>query len=194
MEHDIHLAGFGVRLEPLTADHAVALNALVDDELWAGMTSPRPRTAAEHARAIIAQTAAPGSFSFAVIGEDDSVRGSTSFYDFVPAQQRVEVGSTFYGRHWWGGRTNPAVKWLMFSHAFDALDVYRVGLRCDSRNTRSVGAMTRLGAIPEGVLRGHRVAADGSRGDSAYFSVLLPEWPTVRAALEGRLEQRLDGL
>ena len=193
MEHDIRLAGFGVRLEPLAAHHAEALNALVDEELWAGMTSPRPRTVAEHARAITAQVAAGGGFSFAVIGDDGSVRGSTSFYDFVPGQQRVEVGSTFYGRRWWGGSTNPAVKWLMFSHAFEELGVYRVGLRCDSRNTRSIRAMTRLGAVPEGVLRGHRVAADGSRGDSAYFSVLLSEWPTVRAGLERRLEHELDG-
>ena len=49
------------------------------------------------------------------------------------------------------------------------------------------GAITRLGAVPEGVLRGHRLAGDGSRGDTAYFSILAPEWPAVRARLEARL-------
>jgi len=41
--------------------------------------------------------------------------------------------------------------------------------------------------VPEGVLRSHRLAPDGTRGDSAYFSILPDEWPAVRAGLEARL-------
>lgn len=101
----------------------------------------------------------------------------------TPAQQRCEIGHTFYGRHWWGGATNPACKLLLLTHAFEDWGMYRVALRCDARNARSLAAMRRLGAVPEGVLRGHRVAADGSRGDTAYLSVLAPEWPAVRDGL-----------
>jgi RimJ/RimL family protein N-acetyltransferase len=63
----------------------------------------------------------------------------------------------------------------------------RVALRADARNTRSIGAILRLGATAEGVLRSHRVAPDGSRGDTAYFSVLADEWPRVRDGLLARL-------
>jgi hypothetical protein len=52
---------------------------------------------------------------------------------------------------------------------------------------RSCAAIQRLGATPEGVLRKHRVAADGSAGDTAYFSITDDEWPGVRAGLEARL-------
>ncbi len=64
----------------------------------------------------------------------------------LPAQQRCEIGHTFYGRQWWGGRTNPASKLLALTHAFEEWGMYRVALRGDTRNTRSVAAMRRLGA------------------------------------------------
>jgi RimJ/RimL family protein N-acetyltransferase len=75
----------------------------------------------------------------------------------------------------------------MFTQAFEVWGMHRVALRADARNARSVAAIRRLGASPEGVLRAHRVAADGSRGDTAYFSILAPEWPQVRAGLLARL-------
>ena len=62
-----------------------------------------------------------------------------------------------------------------------------MAFRADARNARSIAAIRRLGAVPEGVLRSHRLAPDGTRGDSAYFSILADEWPAVRAALEARL-------
>ncbi len=105
----------------------------------------------------------------------------------MPSQGRVELGSTFYAREWWGGTTNPACKYLLLRHAFEDLGVARVALRADARNSRSLGAIRRLGAVPEGVLRSHRVAPDGSRQDTAYFSVLRDEWPTVRDGLLARL-------
>jgi N-acetyltransferase len=188
VHHDITLTGHGIGLVPLSAEHAPALLELVDADLWAGMISPVPRTVADMTAVIESCLDAPDRYGFAVTGAaDQGVRGSTWFYDVLPAQQRCEIGFTFYGRQWWGGRTNPASKLLLLTHAFEEWGMHRVALRGDSRNTRSVAAMRRLGAVPEGVLRGHRVAADGSRGDTAYFSILAPEWPSVRAGLLDRL-------
>ncbi|WP_454050478.1 GNAT family N-acetyltransferase [Cellulomonas sp. Marseille-Q8402] len=100
---------------------------------------------------------------------------------------RVEIGHTYFAPRWWGTDNNPACKLLMLTHAFDTWGCARVALRADARNTRSVGAITRLGAVPEGVLRGHRRAPDGSLGDTAYFSVVAEEWPAVRDGLRARL-------
>ena len=75
----------------------------------------------------------------------------------------------------------------LLSQAFDEWDLARVALRADSANSRSISAILRLGASAEGVLRSHRVRPDGSRGDTAYFSVLADEWPQVRAGLRDRL-------
>ncbi len=188
MEHDLTLTGHGVRLVPVGPEHASALFALVDPGLWAGMVTPPPASAAVVADSIEAARSAPGRYAFAVLDDaTGEVRGQTSFYDVVPEQERCEIGHTFYGRAWWGGRTNPAAKLLLLGHAFETWGMYRVALRADARNTRSIGAITRLGAVPEGVLRGHRIAADGTRGDTAYFSILREEWPAIRAGLLSRL-------
>jgi RimJ/RimL family protein N-acetyltransferase len=189
VEHDLTLTSDGIRLVPLGLEHADALFALIDADLWAGMTSAVP--AAVHDVQAHVQTAleTPNRYAFAVTdAETGEVRGSTSFYDVVLPQQRAEIGHTYYGRPWWGGRTNPACKLAMLTHAFDVWGLYRVAMRADARNARSIAAMLKLGAVPEGVLRAHRVSADGSRADSAYFSILAPGWPEVREGLVRRLE------
>jgi RimJ/RimL family protein N-acetyltransferase len=212
MEHDLTLAAHGITLVPLALDHAPALLDLIDEGVWAGMTSPLPRTVADVEATIRNALTTPGRYAFAVLGTHESgrpralsgqdatdvpggaedehrtLRGTTSFYDVTPDQLRLEVGHTYYGRQWWGGSTNPACKLALLTHAFEVWGMYRVALRADSRNSRSIGAMRRLGAVPEGVLRGHRSAADGTRADTAYFSVLAPEWPAVRDGLLRRLE------
>ncbi|MFF2831984.1 GNAT family N-acetyltransferase [Cellulosimicrobium cellulans] len=196
MQHDTTLEGFGVRLVPLDESHAPALGALVDDGIWAGMSSRVPAGTDAMSGYVRDAVAAPGRLAFAVVGAGSGdasdgaevVRGSTSLYEWVPSQGRVELGSTFYAREWWGGVTNPACKYLLLRHAFEDLGVARVALRADARNSRSIGAIRRLGAVPEGVLRSHRVAPDGSRQDTAYFSILLDEWPTVRDGLLARLD------
>jgi RimJ/RimL family protein N-acetyltransferase len=188
MNHSVRLTGHGIRLEPVAEEHAAALQALTDDALWAGMTKPRPRDVDEYAAHIRSQIDDPGTLAFAVIDEaTGTVQGSTSLYDYVPSQKRVEIGSTWYGREFWGGSTNPACKILLFGYAFDELGVCRVALRCDTRNTRSAAAIQRLGAVPEGVLRSHRSAPDGTQADTAYFSVIDSEWPAVREGLARRL-------
>ncbi|MCU1672561.1 MAG: Acetyltransferase, partial [Frankiales bacterium] len=39
----------------------------------------------------------------------------------------------------------------------------------------------------DGTLRHHKQRPDGSVRDSAYYSVLSAEWPSVRAGLEQRV-------
>lgn len=187
MRHTLTLAQDEVTLVPLAAEHAPALFDHVDDAAWFGWSVPTPRTVDDMLVVVETALETPERYAFAVLGPDDEVRGTTSFYDVERRVARCEIGWTFYGRPYWGGRTNPAAKLALLRHAFDTWGMHRVALRADARNTRSVGAITRLGAVPEGVLRGHRLAADGSRGDTAYFSILADEWPAARAGLEARL-------
>jgi RimJ/RimL family protein N-acetyltransferase len=187
MQHDLHLTAHGVRLEPLSRDHAPALARLVDAQLWAGMTSALPDTTPAMEAYVDQAVAAGDHLAFAVLGPDGEVRGSTRFYELNAGQGRVEIGSTFYGRAWWAGATNPACKLMLLGHAFETLGLRRVALRCDARNARSRAAILKLGAREEGWLRAHRVAPDGSEGDTLYFSILSDEWPAVREGLEARL-------
>lgn len=188
MRHDLRLERYGVRLVPLADRHAAALFHLVDDEMWANMGSLVPRSEADMRSWVATAHATEARWAFAVIGDDGQVRGSTSFYDWEDKVRRVEIGYTFYGRQWWGGSTNPACKFLLLEQAFEVWDARRVALRADARNERSIGAIRRLGAVPEGVLRHHRLGSDGEPADTAYFSILPDEWPAVRSGLLARLE------
>lgn len=188
MRHKLVLTAPGITLIPLEDVHAPALLALVDDALWAGMTTPVPRTVADMVATVRSAHLDPARTAFTVLDETGQVVGSTSLYDHVPAMARVEIGFTYYARRVWGTHVNPACKLALLTQGFDEWGCARVALRADAANARSIGAITRLGAVPEGVLRSHRVRPDGTRGDTAYFSVLADEWPHVRAGLRSRLQ------
>lgn len=188
--HDIVLEGHGIRLSPARADDAAEAWPLTDPELWSRMTTPWADSIEAYAARVEQQRATPGLYAFTVRdAETGEVRGATTFYEYVPAQGRVEIGTTWYGRAFQGGRNNPAAKMLLLTHAFEAWEVNRVALRCDARNERSARAIERLGATREGRLRQHRIAPDGSVADTLYFSILRDEWPAVRAGLEERLRE-----
>ena len=84
---------------------------------------------------------------------------------------------------------NPACKHLLLGYAF-ACGANRVQFAVDALNTRSRAAMTKLGAIEEGILRRARITWTGRVFDRVIFSVLAEEWPTVRAILEQQLSAR----
>jgi len=194
MHHDLVLTGPVVTLRPLRADDAADLVAITTDAADVASdlrwhTSPLPvdePTARANIEALLAN---PTVLALAVVDSATAeLRGMTSFYELVPSVPRVEIGHTHYGRRFWGGATNPAAKLLMLGHAFDGWGCVRVALRCDADNERSAGAIRRLGARPEGIMRNHRRRHDGTVGDTAYFSVTNDDWPRVRAGLRGRVE------
>ena len=156
--------------------------------MWAGMAAPLPGTSGELAALFQSRLDEPATIPFAVTdGRTGALLGTTSLRDYVPAQQRLEIGGTFYGRQFWGSHVNPASKHMLLAYAYEVLGVHRVAFRCDARNTRSATAIERLGARFEGVLRGHRAAPDGGRADTAVFSILSHEWPQVGEDLRRRL-------
>lgn len=188
MRHDIVLDGHGIRLVPLSPAHGAGLFDFVDSGMWAGMAAAMPATPAELASLFEARLDDPATLPFAVTDRrTGALLGTTSLREYVPAQLRLEVGGTFYGRQFWGSHVNPASKHMLLAYAFGGLGVRRVGFRCDARNRRSAAAIERLGARYEGTLRGHRGAPDGGRADTAVFSILAEEWPGVRAGLRQRL-------
>lgn len=188
MHHDLTLTGHGVRLVPLAPEHAAPLVAFVDDRVWRGMSSPTPRDEAAMAAQVHAALEDPARVAFAVLDHaTGEVLGSSSLYEINRAMGRLELGHTFYAPRVWGTHVNPATKLALMTLAFEQWGMHRVAFRVDTRNARSLAAVRRLGARDEGVLRGHRVAADGSRGDSAYLAVLADEWPAARMRLLTRL-------
>jgi RimJ/RimL family protein N-acetyltransferase len=188
MHHETVLYGYGLSLIPLARHHAEALFDFVDATMWAGMAAPLPATAGDLAGLFEAKISDPAGLAFAVTDQrTGALLGTTALNAFDAGQQRVEVGGTFFGRQFWGSHVNPASKHALLTFAFDVLHVERVAFRCDARNARSAAAIERLGATFEGVLRSHRTAPDGTRADSAVFSILQAEWPAVQRHLQHRL-------
>ena len=121
------------------------------------------------------------------LGTAGTLVGTSALLEADLGNESTHVGSTFYGRRWWGTAVNPGAKLLLLAHCFEDLGYGRVKLQTDALNTRSQAAITRLGAVREGVLRRHSRREDGSFRDTVVYSVLRDEWPAVRAGLEGRL-------
>ena len=85
---------------------------------------------------------------------------------------------------------NAESKLLLLTHAFDVLGCLAVEFRTHWHNQQSRGAVARLGAKQDGVLRNHRRMPDGSLRDTVVFSIVDSEWPAVRAGLQHRLVRR----
>jgi len=185
------LEGSGIRLEPLSPDHADGLAAAASDgrlwELW--FTSvPEPDGVAGYiAKALDGQ--AQGHMLPWVVRdlESGTIAGTTRYHDIVREIDRVEIGWTWYGKRWQRTHVNTVCKLLLFSHAFETLGCKVVGLRTDNFNFASQRAIESLGAKRDGVLRHHQARRDGTARDSVMFSVLVAEWPDVRRHLQLRL-------
>jgi RimJ/RimL family protein N-acetyltransferase len=183
------LTGEHVQLVALGMEHAEDLfEAGQHDEVWTWLGWPRPRALADMVRQIEEALAAPDRLPFAVV-KDGRAIGTTSYGDIDLAVGGLEIGWTWYTPSVWATAVNPECKYLLLRHAFEDLGVGRVFLKTDGLNARSQAAIRKLGASYDGTLRHHRLRADGSVRDSAYFSILASEWPAVSAGLLARLPQ-----
>jgi RimJ/RimL family protein N-acetyltransferase len=190
------LEGRFIRLEPYRPDHLAGLwTALGRPEVFAGGYGGGPAGLPQDEAAF--RDWAPRYFphlagtTYVVIvrggPHDGEVVGASSLADFDEVKEHAHIGWTGYDPRVWGTQVNPEAKLLMLGVAFDH-GYGRVKLQADERNARSRAAIAKLGATFEGIARRDVRRADGSWRDTAVFSVLIEEWPAVRAGLEARLE------
>jgi len=192
----ITLTGNVVRLEPLSLNHIADLTqaACADPEIWRFMPYPTVRGEADMQAQIedlLSRQARATDLPFAVwhLAEGRAI-GMSRYLDIQVANDSIEIGGTWYTPAFQRTAVNTECKFLLFTHAFEALGCTRVQIKTDLRNERSQRAIERLGAVREGVLRAHMRMPDGYQRSSVYFSVLAEEWPTVRARLRGWLDAR----
>lgn len=192
------LAGHKVRLVPLTVEHAEGFL----DALWAADGAPEvyrwlgtdPPATLDQVRQVIlaalAQRAAGQRFPYAQLDADSGrFIGTTSYYEVAPAARAIAIGHTWLGTPWWRTGHNTESKLLLLEHAFDTLGAARVVWHTDVLNTRSRAAIERLGASLEGVLRKHRIRANGTWRDTAQFAMTDEDWPAARQRLRAALER-----
>jgi RimJ/RimL family protein N-acetyltransferase len=132
----------------------------------------------------------PDRFPYATLVSGEPV-GSTSFLAFAPEHRRVEIGATWVASSAWNSGANVEAKLLMLRHAFEDLGCLRVEFKTDALNERTRRALEALPSQFEGIHRRHMLVRGGERRDSAWYSVLVDEWPEVQANLERRLARHV---
>jgi RimJ/RimL family protein N-acetyltransferase len=176
----------------LTPAHAPALtDAARDGELWrlwyTRIPSPE-QTVAEVARRL--ELRERGSMlPFAVLDAGGVPVGMTSFMNIDATNKRVEIGSTWHAKRVQRTALNTECKLMLLQHAFEQLDCIAVEFRTHRMNTQSRRAIERLGAQLDGMLRSHQRLDDGSLRDTAVYSIIASEWPTVRSHLQFQLQR-----
>lgn len=192
------VAGFTgelVLVEPLSLAHERGLaQAAREQEVFAWLPEDMAASG-EHLHRWVCralEAAAQGrEVPFAIVdARSGEPLGSTRFMELRFEHLRAEIGWTWLARDAWGSGANVETKLLLLSHAFEHTGLRRVEFKTDARNERSRGALEALGAKFEGILRKHMVVRGGQPRDSAYYSVIDDQWPTVKAHLQQRLAER----
>ena len=193
----VTLTGQYATLVPLVTEHHDDLvEAVLDGELWRLWYTaiPTPQgVAAEITRRLGLQDQG-AMLPFAVIeNASGKAVGLTTYMNIDNGNRRVEIGSTWYRRRVQRTALNTECKLLLLQHAFEQLQCIAVEFRTHFFNQQSRAGIERLGAKLDGVLRSHQVNphpdAKGSLRDTCVYSVIAPEWPTVRAHLSYQLSK-----
>ncbi|MDI9850164.1 GNAT family protein [Rhodoblastus sp. 17X3] len=189
----VNLAGRLVHLAPLSLAHCEELTAAVrDGALWRHWytTAPEPEQMRAEIERRLGLQAQGSMLPFTVI-EQASGRavGMTTYMNIDSKHYRVEIGSTWLARGVQRSGINTEAKLLLLAHAFESLDCIAVELRTHVLNHQSRRAIERLGAKLDGILRNHQRARNGTLRDTCVYSIIAPEWPTIRAHLQWQLDK-----
>jgi RimJ/RimL family protein N-acetyltransferase len=183
-----------VRLEPLDPDaHAAGLyershGSPDDDAIWTYLAYGPFDGLAEMRRWLVANAASTDPLFFTVVETGSGAPvGVVSLMNIDTAMRRLELGHIWYVRRAQRGRANTEAVFLLLREAFDSWGYRRAEWKCDALNVRSRAAAERLGFAFEGVFRSHMIVKGRNR-DTAWFSMLVEEWPARRRAMQRWLE------
>ena len=199
------LSGHRVRLEPLQRQHVDGLLAAAkndDPELyrWTVVPQDRDRMLA-YVDEAIGWREAGSAIPFVTLRVSDStIIGCTRFFDLErwdwpaghprhgrPQPDVGEIGYTWLNQAAIRTGANTEAKLLMLDYGFETLGMVRICLQTHSCNARSRTAIEGIGGRFEGIIRASKLAPDGSPRDSARFSIVAEEWPSVKEGLNRKL-------
>jgi RimJ/RimL family protein N-acetyltransferase len=182
------LAGQHVRLEPLGPRHAEGLLGAADDPALFRWMPVAISDLSDAQGFIAASQDDPNRLAYAQVEPASGrVVGTTSYYQIHPQHRSLAIGYTFISRSMQRTAVNPEAKFLLLRRAFDELGAVRVEWHTDELNAQSRGAIAKLGAEFEGLLRKHRRRRDGSWRTTALFAMTDEDWPEARARLQARI-------
>jgi RimJ/RimL family protein N-acetyltransferase len=176
------LTGKQVRLRELRASDAPSLFSLLTTQEVARFISPPPSTVEGFEKFIawtLRQRTAGTYACFAVTLKGfDTAIGIFQVRETEPGFGTAEWGFAI-GSPFWGTGVFEEAAQLVLEFAFDTLDVHRLEARAAVRNGRGTGALLKLGAVPEGVLR-KSFLRNGEYLDQVLYAIVEDDWRAAR--------------
>jgi len=172
------LAGATVTLRELRASDAPSLFALLTTEEVSRFISPPPSTV-DGFEKFIAWTLrqrSVGSYAcFAVtIDSTDTAIGIFQLRQLEPGFGTAEWGFAIGSAYWGSGVFQEGAE-LLVRFAFETVGVHRLEARAAVRNGRGNGALRKIGAVQEGLLR-KSFLKNGEYLDQALWTILQEDW------------------
>jgi ribosomal-protein-alanine N-acetyltransferase len=168
------LTGSMVTLRELRPSDAASLHALLTTEEVSRFISPPPTTVDGFERFIswtLRQRRAGAYACFAVtIDSTDTAIGIFQLRELAPGFGTAEWGFAIGSAYWGTGVFQDGAA-LMINFAFETVGVHRLEARAAVKNGRGNGALKKVGAVQEGLLR-KSFQKDGEYLDQALWTIL----------------------
>jgi RimJ/RimL family protein N-acetyltransferase len=172
------LAGNQVVLRELRISDAPSLFAMLSTEEVSRFLSPPPSTVEGYEQFIawaIRQRAEGAVACFAVTLKGfDTAIGLFQVRQvdaaFTTAEWGFAIGSPF-----WGSGVFADAAALVMSFVFETLDAHRLEARAAARNGRGNGALLKIGAVQEGLLRSSLIR-NGQAYDQILYGIVRDDW------------------
>jgi len=172
------LTNKGVTLRELRITDAASLFTMLTTEEVSRFISPPPTTIEGFERFIawtIRQRNAGTYACFAVTVEgSDTAIGIFQLRELEPGFGTAEWGFAIGSPYWGTGVFQKGAE-LVINFAFDTVGVHRLEARAAVRNGRGNGALRKIGAVQEGVLR-KSFLRNGEYLDQVLWTILDEDW------------------
>ncbi|MEY4634589.1 MAG: hypothetical protein RJA55_387 [Acidobacteriota bacterium] len=180
------MAGTGFSLRELRLEDAASLLAMLTTEEVSRFISPPPTTVEGFERFILwaQRERQAGNYAcFAVVpaGMDTAI-GIFQVRSLEPGFATAEWGFALGSQYWGTGVFVEGAR-LVVDFAFDAIGVRRLEARAAVANGRGNGALRKLGAVQECVLR-RSFLRHGQHHDQVLWGILAEDWRLQRLSLQ----------
>lgn len=180
------LAGSNFTLRELRSEDAASLLAMLSTEEVARFISPPPTTVEGFERFIAwthRERLAGSYICFGIVpkGMEQAV-GLFQLRSLEPGFASCEWGFAI-GSSYWGTGVFPEGARLVINFAVDVIGAQRLEARAAVANGRGNGALRKIGAVQEGVLR-RSFLRNGQYHDQVMWSILAEDWRLQRLGLQ----------
>jgi len=176
------LTGGGVKLRELRITDASSLFLLLTTDEVTRFISPPPSSVEGFERFIDwtqrqREAGTYACFAVTLAGHDTAI-GLFQVRDLAIGFDTAEWGFAI-GSPFWGTGVFEDAAALVLEFAFESLGVRRLEARAAVENGRGNGALRKIGAIPEGILR-RTLPKNGVYLDQLMYALLREEWRAAR--------------